>query len=337
MTEKILFFFSALGVFNAALLMVYLLLVKRNRQVEDYFLGTLLFLLVIRVGMSCFQYFGNLSEEAIKLGLVANLLMGPAVFFLIKAQLKPEKPILKQALFHLGLWTIMLGITWFAFDFEVWDWRIRFVIHAGLTIYLISRAWTGQDLIRDFLSKKSISIEPRRATIAYLSLVLICVGFAISLFTNYILGPLLFSVIFYGALGFFLSGQKQKKKQSVVKKINTSEFEKLNEKLIRLMEEENLYRNPELNLELLAKALSVSRHLLSQLLNDNLNKNFHQFINDYRVREACELLRENGHYSIEAIGNEVGFHSRSSFFSSFKRLKGMTPAAYRKQEEYSTN
>ncbi len=337
MTEKILFFFSALGVFNAALLMVYLLLVKRNRQVGDYFLSTLLFLLVIRVGVSCFQYFGDLSEAAIKLGLVANLLMGQSVFFLIKAQLKTEKTVWKEALLHLGLWGIALTITWFVFDFYTWDWRIRFVIHAGLTIYLISTAWTGRDLVRDFLSKKSISIELRRTMVAYLSLVLICVGFAVSLFTNYILGPLVFSVIFYGALGLFLAGQKQKKKQPVVKKIDTSEFEKLNERLICLMEEENLYRNPDLNLELLAKALSVSRHLLSQLLNDNLNKNFHQFINDYRVREACELLRENGHYSIEAIGAEVGFHSRSSFFSSFKRLKGMTPAAYRKHEEYSTN
>lgn len=330
-TGKILFFFSALGVFNAALLAIYLAAFKRKKQLSDFYLAILVFMVVIRVGVSCFHYFGQVPFEVVKLGLIANLLMGPAIFFLMKALIKPEKRLVGQSLWHLGAWTLVLGITWFAFDTYTWDWRVRFVIHTGLTAYLVTAAVQWRKELWAFLTSKTVAEPIRKAAIIYLSLVLICTGFAVSLFTNYILGPMVFSLIFYWALGFFFMNHRQQKKQNPVKKIEDSEFEKLNQRLISLMESERLYRNPDLNLDMLANHLSVSRHLLSQLLNDNLNKNFHQYINDYRIQEACDLLKENDHYSIEAIGSEVGFHSRSSFFSSFKRLMGMTPSAYRKQ------
>ena len=331
MTEKILFFFSALGIFNAALLAIYLVAFKRNKQLADFYLAALVFLVVIRVGVSCFQYFGQLPFEIIKLGLIANLLMGPAVFFLMKALIQSDKPLIRHSLWHLGAWALGLGITWFSFDTYTWDWRVRFVIHTGLAVYLVATAIQNRKVLGSFLRSKAMAEPARKAAIIYLSLLLICTGFAVSLFTNYILGPLVFSLIFYWALGFYFLSHRQQKKQGSVKKIAEPEFEKLNQRLTRLMEEERLYRNPDLNLEQLASQLSVSRHLLSQLLNDNLSKNFHQYINDYRIQEACDLLKENNHFSIEAIGSEVGFHSRSSFFSSFKRLMGMTPSAYRKQ------
>jgi len=330
-TEKILFFFSALGVFNAGILSVYLVLFKPKRQLADYLLAILVFLLVIRVGVSCFQFFGSIPFEAVKLGLVANLLMGPAVWFYMKVMMGANARVVKQGLSHLCIWAVALGVSWFLFDQYTWDWRVRFVIHLGLSVYLVATALQWRKPLRSFLMKESASQEVRKGAVIFLSLIMICAGFAISLFTNYILGPMIFSVIFYGAFGYFLLGYQQEKKQSTFKKIEQEEAQKLHQKLTELMEAERLYRNPDLNLDLLAGKLSVSRHMLSQLLNDNLNKNFHQYINDYRIEEACLMLVENKHFSIEAVGTEVGFNSRSSFFTSFKRMKGMTPSNYRKQ------
>lgn len=331
MTEKILFFFSALGVFNALLLAIYLVAFQSKRSHSDRFLAVLVFLVVIRVGVSCFQFFGPIPFGFIKVGLIANLLMGPAVYFTVKSIFETSEKTLSESLRHLVFWLLAFAIAWFVFDAYTWDWRIRFVLHFGLAVYLLVTALTWRKAFWGFITSKPVNSEVKKASVVYLSLVLICTGFAVSLFTNYVLGPVIFSVIFYAAMGYFTLGRQQVRKQTPTKKLEQSEFEKLNEKLMRLMETEKLYRNPDLNLDSLAYELSVGRHLLSQLLNDNLNKNFHQFINDYRIEEACDLLKENQHYSVEAVGTEVGFHSRSSFFTSFKRVKGMTPASYRRQ------
>jgi len=331
MAERILFFFSALGVFNAFLLSIYYLFVKQKRQISDYLLGGLLLCLVIRVAVSCFHFFGTVPNDLIKLGLVANLFLGPLVFLLLKAMIGPQKQIIDSALWHFGIWFFGLAFMWFVFDFPTWDWKVRFVIHFFLTFYFIAVAFIWRKEIKQFFTKKNLPSSVRQSIIIYLSLLLTCLGFAVSLFTSYILGPLFFSIVFYAVIAYFLLDHRTEKKKTLQKKIDEGEFNKLNQKLTQLMEIERLYKNPDLNLELLASKLSIGRHLLSQLLNENLQKNFHQYINDYRIREACQILKENKHFSIEAIGYEVGFHSRSSFFAAFKKQLGITPSKYREK------
>ena len=329
MAEKILFFFSALGVFNVLLVALYLFVIKPNRQLEDSFLGILLLCLAIRVGVSCFHFFGDIPKALIKWGLMANLLLGPAILFLMKALANRSQKIARESLLHFGVLSFCSILCWALFDFTIWNWRIRYIIHAILTVYLLQVAFVWRREIWAFFSSKKLASSVKKAVIIYLSLVLICLGFAVSLFTSYILGPLTFSLVFYLAAGYFLLSNQKEKKHTVGRKIDQQAFNRINQKLTQLMEVDNVYRNPDIKLASLANQLSVSKQLLSSILNDNLETNFHQYINHYRIHEACRLLKENKHYSIEAIGQEVGFHSRSSFFAAFKKLKGTTPSKYR--------
>ncbi|WKN40557.1 AraC family transcriptional regulator [Tunicatimonas pelagia] len=337
MAEKILFFFGALGVFNALLLAIYLLIVKPNRRLDDYFLGILLFYLVIRVGVSCFHFFGQAPHELIKLGLMANLFIGPVVLLLMRALINPDKVIINRSLWQFGLLSFGLVLSWVLFDLPTWNWKIRYIIHFVLTVYLIQVAFIWRREFGYFFSSKGLTFNVRKAIIIYLAIVLICFGFAVSLFSSYIVGPLSFSIIFYLAMGYLLSNSPKeldtpkKKRYFSRKQVAPQEFNDINQKLTQLMEIDNIYRDPDLKLEALATQLAISRHLLSKILNDNLDVNFHQYINNYRIREACRILRENKHYSIEAIAYEVGFHSRSSFFTAFKKLKGTTPSKYRQE------
>jgi AraC-like DNA-binding protein len=67
------------------------------------------------------------------------------------------------------------------------------------------------------------------------------------------------------------------------------------------------------------------------VLNTSIGKNFFQFVNAYRVEEVKRMLVDPKNlYSIEAIGYECGFSSKSSFYKEFKRITGMTPAEYKK-------
>jgi AraC-like DNA-binding protein len=76
--------------------------------------------------------------------------------------------------------------------------------------------------------------------------------------------------------------------------------------------------------------MDVSQHLLSQLLNDNLGKSFSKFINEYRVNEAKTLIKNNKKFTLEAIGFDAGFSSKSTFYATFKKIVGVTPSQFGK-------
>ena len=82
----------------------------------------------------------------------------------------------------------------------------------------------------------------------------------------------------------------------------------------------------------LAVDTNTTLHNLSYILNTHLNKSFPDFINEFRVNEAIQLLKsvkfEN--HTIESIGYECGFGSKTSFNKAFKKVTNLTPSEYRK-------
>jgi AraC-like DNA-binding protein len=105
-------------------------------------------------------------------------------------------------------------------------------------------------------------------------------------------------------------------------------FQKLN----RVIENKKLYLNPELNIETLSTELNLKATTISQLVNQNTDYNFNDYINSYRVAETKKMLSnpEYSNYTIVAIGLEAGFNSKASFYRAFRKLEGMTPSEYQK-------
>lgn len=100
-------------------------------------------------------------------------------------------------------------------------------------------------------------------------------------------------------------------------------------KLDYLINNEKVYLDNELTLELLAKKMKMPMHHLTQLFNVHLGENFNQYINKFRVNHACELLKNNDEMlSIEQIAFNSGFNSKVSFNRHFKNLLGDTPKEY---------
>ncbi|MEO1256361.1 MAG: AraC family transcriptional regulator, partial [Bacteroidota bacterium] len=79
--QNLLFFFAALGAFNAFLLAGYLLFKTRQFPLSFLFLGFLLMCYAIRSGVSCLYFFDNIPRELIKTGLSAHLLAGPSLYY----------------------------------------------------------------------------------------------------------------------------------------------------------------------------------------------------------------------------------------------------------------
>jgi len=93
--------------------------------------------------------------------------------------------------------------------------------------------------------------------------------------------------------------------------------------------EAGIYKDPTLSLKKLASELSVSTHHLSQIINEKSEGNYFDLVNSYRIDGAKQLIRDTD-FSMIDIAYEVGFNSKSTFYTEFKRRTDKTPSQYRK-------
>lgn len=97
------------------------------------------------------------------------------------------------------------------------------------------------------------------------------------------------------------------------------------------MRTERPYRESELTVLDLSRRLNIPRHHLTQVLNEQLNKNFYTLVNEYRIREVQEFMRNEAYdeHSLLRLALDAGFNSKSSFNRIFKQHTGLTPSRYR--------
>ena len=96
------------------------------------------------------------------------------------------------------------------------------------------------------------------------------------------------------------------------------------------MEENKPFLNPELSLPELAESLEVSRNQLSTVINKIHEKNFYEFVNQYRVNEVKRLMTDpaNKHLKLISLAYDAGFNSKASFNRIFKQMTNMTPSQF---------
>jgi transcriptional regulator GlxA family with amidase domain len=149
------------------------------------------------------------------------------------------------------------------------------------------------------------------------------------LFT-YIWGALIFSFTLYFLLGRVL----------LTSKFSTPKPDQPLENAAVILHELNVfmdskkpYANQKLKLDDLAVQAGLSKHTLSKLLNEEYKYGFAHYIKEFRVKEAQRLIHTRNELSLEGIGFEAGFNSKSSFFDAFKKITKATPSEYRKAQQ----
>ncbi len=125
----------------------------------------------------------------------------------------------------------------------------------------------------------------------------------------------------------FQTDPKQSSKKAL---LDAGSATKIKEELLKLLEDKEAYLDPELSLRSLAEQLNIHPNQLSWLLNEELGKNFNQFINHYRIEAFKRIAAqpENSHLTILAIAYDCGFNSKTVFNTYFKKECGMTPKEY---------
>jgi AraC-like DNA-binding protein len=112
--------------------------------------------------------------------------------------------------------------------------------------------------------------------------------------------------------------------------LGESQIIEWNKKLDDLMINKKLYESPELDIATLASHLEIKAYQLSSIINQSKGQKFNDYINQLRVVKVEELLKNGEHHlrTIEAIGLEAGFKSKSTFYTAFKKHTGFTPKQY---------
>ncbi|MBB2147466.1 helix-turn-helix domain-containing protein [Pedobacter gandavensis] len=114
--------------------------------------------------------------------------------------------------------------------------------------------------------------------------------------------------------------------------INEIEYNEELLKLKRYMTDEKPFLNPSLTIQDVSKDVKIPVRDLSLLINHKLEQHFYDFVNVYRIERAMDILRDatKSRLTILEILYDVGFNSKSSFNTAFKKHTGNTPTSYRK-------
>ncbi len=107
------------------------------------------------------------------------------------------------------------------------------------------------------------------------------------------------------------------------------------EEMLKLMKNEKPFLEADLTLGKLARRLHIHSNYLSRIINEHLNQSFNDFVNQYRIEEACRRISEPGdkEITILQIAYETGFYSKSVFNTAFKKFTGMTPSQFRRRAQ----
>ncbi len=344
---------SALAALNGLALAIYIWF-RRNRNLIPNLLVTIFLVLSIyRITELTFHHLNEVIELPKWAMLIVTthfpvlLLTGPLLLFYYKAVTISEFRFRKVHFIHLLPFIFLLPFSFLKYDLVVkvvgenFYFYVYLLIRLQFLVYLIACYSYYRKLITVASSDSSKSLPE--------STILRNILYAFSLlwfFSTIIyplnlpvkfIEPLSYATIIYLLIWFEIRGHKvtelnnfnSRYKRSLLTEESSQDHL---QRVRRYLEDSCSYRQPDLTLALLAKNLSITPHMLSQVINEQTSQNFNDFINEYRVKDACADLVDNSkkNLTIASIAYDCGFNSISSFNTAFRKFTGETPSKFRK-------
>ncbi len=333
---SILFVIASIGVINGLLVSLYLL-VRRDKTVAETYFAGLLIALSIRIGKSIYFYFGTTDDRLVlQLGLSACAFIGP-FFYLYAKALYQEQQCHKRAdlvlLLSLLIAIIIVGL-WYPYPTnpDVWNGIIIYGIYGTWAVFVVAGCYYSyKGVFENYrLSRNGLNPSQQYQLAIMLAMLFITITYMTALFFGvaYIWGAVIFTTVFY-----YLAGRLLLTSKPAIPKPSSAALEDgqaLLQRVDEIMRNEKPYMDQRLKLDELAAKTGITKHLLSRVLNEVYQSGFSQYIKEYRVAEAKHLIATRHELSLEGIGYEAGFSSKSAFFEAFKKIEGNTPAQYKK-------
>ena len=331
LSQHFLFFFAMLGAFNGIGAASYLWWRAKGKPTQRW-LAVLVLMVGVRTGKSVAYYFWpDIPLVVLQLGLTACFLIGPSLYFLVRSSQGDASGLARADRWHiaalLALVVTVNGLLPYPLHVDLWR---------GLITPAINYSWLGYLLLATgqwFVHRARLRGTPSGKLLvgALAGIWVIWIAYKTAGYTSYIVGALSFTFVLALSVLAYLrlrSGHAPIEPYQD-RRIPEPEAAAQLQALAELMSREGLHRDPGLTLPRVARRLGMPQTRLSQLLNDNNQTSFKQYLAQLRVVEAKALLRLKPPKPLERVAEEAGFQSMSTFHSAFKKHEGITPAAFR--------
>lgn len=316
--------------------------------------------------------FNQLSENITTVLQLFIYLAAPALYFHIKTSLYSNFTLKRKDFWHTLPFFMLLGVVIYLIIVEITSGGISqhterivgIIFYAVLYLQTYSYLYFSYGLLRKhkgvFYENYSTTNTKRYTYIANL-IIFIAVLYSLSIInivTRWVYDFESFSFISYVVISnvlmlfcwLIILGLRspelfidETKAQPSVKKLlkpnagnsaikSKPESNEMIKRLYQYMNDEEPFLNASLTLYDLAKDTGISSRELSILINHTLNKHFFDFINEYRIKKAMDLIQDSNDekLTILEILYQVGFNSKSSFNTAFKKHTGITPTEFKK-------
>lgn len=332
--DSVILVLSCIGLVQAVFLCAYLFTFRNGNNKTNILLAFFLLGLTIRIGKSVLNVYLTLEPWQRNLGISGLLLSGPVLWFYGRLLLKRERKIHPKDYAHLSPFISFVVFCYFIpNDGTTLSYWIYISVFIHLLLYLILSIL----LYFKYRLKTDLTITTvyRNLLIGTALIWTFYMGNLAGIFPYYIGGAIFFSLLVY-VFSFLLL----KKPLFVIEKYANSTMDQatsqkhLNQ-LKTLFQNEQLYLDNMINLDQIAEKMNISSRNLSQVINENEQKNFSEFVNEYRIEKAKTLLIDAKYIQekIATIAYDCGFGNVTSFNLAFKSATKLTPSQYRNQHK----
>ena len=333
---SILTLVDMLSIATAIMLGFLFITLKSNNKKANVFLGMFLWSLAIEVLESFLE---SVNFQTIEIQIVQTTLATiPLLLLYVQATLKIKFRILYLILF------LPFGISNLLGFHEELIKYVEYVFNLTLLYIILKKIKEHQNKVTDYYSdienKTLLWIE----TIVYIFLFFHAfwiledfIGFQNEVVTRYFSFSsviLTFFMIYWIAYNGFSQQeifttslfQIEEKKEVFVDEDTKEKFEEVS----KIIEKDKLYLEGSLNLRMLSKKVNIKERELSKLIKTHTHKNFYHFVNQFRVKEFKKLVTSPKATQLSLLGlaQEAGFSSKSTFYTVFKNMEGVTPKQY---------
>ena len=291
---------ASLGtLFSGLTLALLLVFAKRVGQTANLFLSSALAVIVLKTG-----------------GVTPFLLpaLGPLLYFYVRQLTCPDRQFRRKDTGHFC--SLLVGF-----------WMPAWLVLTSVIIYL----YLSHRLIEDFYRRlRPVLMDRPRFAFRRLDKALLLLGLfcALSLFGD----PFYLTVAFVG-IGMAVEAllKPDSGVQLTMPITDRSDARDKGRRLKEVVAANRLYEDAELTLTTLAVKLTIHPHDLSRIINMGLEKNFSDFINEFRVRDIARKMEDPAYHRITLLGiaYESGFNSKTTFNRVFKEMTGKTPVEYK--------
>ena len=366
LTTLIIILLSA-GAIQGLIFGLILLKSTTRNTVANRLLAILLILLAYRLLVQTMRLFGlGYYDGWYYVMLDLSWIHGALLYFYVKAQTKPNfsferkhwihfVPLALQVLFSIFVRLQNLywdgtreSLSWLGY-WGYWLWMNQPTIYIVASVLIIFYTNKAGKLLRE--PGENIVLGSER--LGWLKTIITCFKVYFSVVLLILLGDLIFfkattdDYYFYFIRFYYypffigisiltywlgIQGFKRKDLQEVAIKtrldpVKKQQLETVAKALQACMQEQELFKQADLNLNKTAEFLQIKPYLVSQSLNEILGTKFNDFINSYRIAEVQKLLLDpsKNKHNLLTLALEAGFNSKSSFNRSVKKQLGISP------------